>query len=736
MKPSNDEYIELTGTFIQSKFRSEDESYCVCIYNTKDNGFATVVGAHLPEVDYPVTFYGKWMKHPSFGDQFKVEMIINQLPTRKYDIVNLILSTPAGISRRKSEKLVDSIGAERFWDALYEHPEELYSVADIGKEKIEKLLREIKRISLQRDLQRLFAGELPLSEFQYRSIFNLFHEDTSVAVESIKENPFLLIHASYNFKQLDLFASNHTDFCVNDYRRLCGAAQYLLLEAQGNAHAGLPICEMNRKLYAALKPNGAVSESDCQFFLAEAVSRKDLILSGDLYYLEQSYTEESTITRIFSAMAALEPRKVDPKLFEKLMQSYAKEKGFSLSSDQQTAVWTAMTHQLCVITGGPGTGKSTILDAILYCWKKIHKKDDFLLMAPTGKAAVRMTETTGHPASTIHSTLSLGVGNNPDADVKVSNSLIVIDEASMIDQTVAAALAKALEKAYSGEQHLVIVGDPDQLPSVGYGNVLGDIIASHAVPVCSLNTIYRQAEGNPIITNSLRIRDNIPELLWTGSFKRFHHGSDDDNKDVACKFYQRCVRQFGLENVALLSPYHKETGISTNILNKQLQESINPAFGKPEVKSKGTVFRLHDRVMQLRNTELLSNGDVGSIVYVNPHAESNECCVTVQFENGLEENYTKEKLAQLDLAYAYTVHKAQGSQYKCVIIVLPNKPSSFLVKSILYTAITRAKDCIAIIGPTETISFMIQNDRRDIRFTQLTKRLASILDENNNEDAA
>lgn len=724
------ELVELTGVFTQQKYRNGDGSYCVCLYKVKSD-YVTVVGSDLPEVDYPVTFSGKWITHPAFGEQFQVDMIVNQLPKTKREIVSFILSTSAGLTWRQAEHMVSLAGTADIWELLYESPMIFCSDKKITEDRVLRLQAEVKRQTTQRDLLRLFGKDLEMNTQQYRRICSLFSEDMSTMIDSIRENPFVLIGAGYSFKDLDKFSATHTEFCVNDYRRLLGASQDILLDAQRSCHVGLPASIMLTRLKDALRPVGTVGDLDCRAFLREACVRKDLVFANELFYLRRAYEEESVITRRLAAMAELTPRNVDRKKFDKCIEAYGKDKGITLSADQTNAVWTAITRQICIITGGPGTGKSTILDAILFSWKKFHKDSDWLLMAPTGKAAVRMTETTGESAYTIHSTLQLGVQtgfeHKEEVEAEIENSLIVVDESSMLDLSVASALVGALSNIYSGKQHLILVGDPDQLPSVSYGNVLADLISSDVIPVCSLNTIYRQAAENPIVTNSLRIRADNDDLVWGGDFKRFHEGSDARNMDVACNFFVRCVKQFGIENVALLSPFHNKTEISTNVLNRKLQETINPANGRPGIKGIGGIsFRVKDRVMQLRNTEWLSNGDVGTVIDVDPFADSGDLCLTVEFENGIVQGYTRDDLTQLDLAYAFSIHKSQGSQYKCVIIVLPNETSSFLTRSILYTGITRAKAHVALIGPTATIRFMIHNERQDVRHTRLIQRLRVI----------
>ena len=741
MKSSDNEFIELTGTFTERKFRSADGGYCVLLYQVKGMGYVTVVGSNLPEVDYPVKFSGYWDTHPSFGEQFKVDMVINSLPDSKDKMISFILASPAKITRRAATVLVDTVGVTDFWNVLYEHPETMYRIADIGEKNIHALQNAAKGITIQSDLKKFFQNDLSLTNTQYQNICALFPEEPARIVDEVKANPYLLLKAGYPFEELDRFTKKHLAIPSEDYRRMLGVTQAVLMAAQTDCHVGLPAADILNKIKDLLRPCGSVPDNICRQFINAACKRKDIAFEEGMLYLNRAVQEEAALVEKLSVLASAPSRTIPRHKFDSLMEKYAKKNGFALSPDQQAAVWTVLTEQISVITGGPGTGKSTILDAILYCWKHFYRDKDWILMAPTGKAAVRMTETTGESAYTIHSTLQLTPTNNIEQmdalDAEVSQSLIILDECSMIDLSVASSLVRALANAHTGTQHLVFVGDPDQLPSVGYGNVLADMITSNAIPVCHLNTIYRQAAGNPIITNSLKMKADDDTLQWDHPmFRRFHVGSDADNMDAACTLYLRLVKKVGIENVVLLSPYHEKTDISTNILNAKLQEAINPKNGRPGIKRGQIELRVNDRVMQLKNTEWLSNGDVGTVTEVHTKAKGTDACLYVTFESGIVQGYNHDEIHQLDLAYAMTVHKSQGSQYKCVITILPNKTSTFLTRSILYTAITRAKEYDAVIGPTATIRYMIHNARMDVRHTRLIQRMQKTITEKTTQNAA
>lgn len=716
------------GRFFRRLYRSDDGSYCAMLY--QDKGKTTcVVGSNLPETNYAVTFEGHWVNDPKYGMQFHAERIVNALPQNEKDLIQFLSSMQIGIGIKTAQKMISVAGAEQFFYVLNHQPERFLALSGVNAKQIETLRERASEMEIQQNLVKLFAGDLPMDTRQYKRICKFFGSAIDTAVSTIQENPFILMQCGYTFEELDYFGRLHTGYAVDDRRRLLAAAQQALLDAKQYSHVALPLVELRCAMQKLLLKNGSVYSDTIDGFLNAAVAAQSVYCDNGLYYLPRAYEEEVQIANAIAKLLNKHEKKVDRNAFSAHMEKYAQEKGFRLSPDQETAVWTALSQSFCIITGGPGTGKSTILDALLYCWK--HFFDDrWLLMAPTGKAAVRMTETTSELATTIHSSLGLAVGDESIAHMDNSvceqyHSLIVVDECSMLDQTVTASLTLALK---SGFQHLVIVGDPDQLPSVGWGNVLADMIESGVLPICRLNTIYRQGEGNPIIANSQRMLNGITELDFSNrSFKNFHYGTDESNMEAACKFYQSCAKHYGIENVMLLSPYRKATAICTNRLNERLQNMLNTKPGQVEIHSHGRKFRMEDRVMQLKNTDVLSNGDIGTITYLNPSAHDTEPCLTVQFESGFIQEYKRENLSQLDLAYALSVHKSQGSQAKHVIVILPCRFSAFLKRNLLYTAITRSSLNVAIFGPREIIASIISNDKKDERYTGLVARLRKVI---------
>ena len=718
-----------TGKFHKRKYRNEDTGYGVCLYiNGKDT--TTVTGTDLPEVNYPVTFAGRWINHKDYGLQFEADIVVQQVPHNQADMVAFIASTRLGIGQTKARKMLKLVSNEDFWQTVLDDPDAFRSV--VAPARVKKLGEKVKQLLFMENISKVCGSELKFDTVRYKRICTVFKGDLADLPERILENPFILIPAGFTFPELDSFANAHTCFPINDHRRLTGACLQVLLDMQARCHSACPREMLLEGMDKYLRKMGRVERNDLEDYLHWAVQENHFANAGEMYYLNRSMQEESTIINVLHDLAQIKPENISRPLFDDFIREYEAEKGFVLSEDQKNAVWTAMTRSICVITGGAGTGKSTILDALQACWKSFFPSDENMLLAPTGRAAVRMTECTGQPASTIHSALQLNVGSTgydamDEVNINIDVPLVVVDETSMVDQSVAASLLGSLRGRYSkSRQHLILVGDPDQLPSVGYGNVLGDIIASGVIPVCSLQTIYRQAADNPIVTNSIKMRDGKTDLMWTQTFRGYHNGDESANKKAVCKFYCACAKKYGAENVVLLSPYHSKTDISTDALNKELQEALNPDVGQPFIPFGKKKFRLGDRVMMLKNTEELNNGDIGVITKVVDVTTEEEVHLVVKFENGVEVEFPKENLFNLDLAYALSIHKSQGGQYRVVIMILPDTSSPFLQRNMVYTGITRSKEFVAVFGPKDVLDYAIRNDKYGLRYTGLVKRLQEL----------
>ena len=385
----------------------------------------------------------------------------------------------------------------------------------------------------------------------------------------------------------------------------------------------------------------------------------------------------------------------------------------------------ALTSKFCVITGGPGTGKTAVQKAILDLYQAKYPEAQIVCCAPTGQAAQRMKESSGLPASTIHKALCIKA--NPDGSltegIMLSADLILVDEVSMMD----AFLAERLFAAVPPNARLVLVGDADQLPSVGPGSVLKDIIASGVVPVVRLDHVFRQSAGSRIATNARLIKHGNLSMEYGPDFMFFDSKDLAVSADIIENLYMQEVHKFGVDGVAFLTPFRHKTETSVDAMNARLQALVNPPMpSKPEAVFGQTRFRLGDKVMQIKNYEQVNNGDVGYITSIT--GPENEATVVIDFGDGRIMEYEGEQLKMLDLGYASTVHKSQGAQYKSVIMNLQCAHAIMLIRAIVYTAITRARIRLAIVGERKALCRAIRNTKADQRGTRLAQRIQDFIE--------
>lgn len=395
-----------------------------------------------------------------------------------------------------------------------------------------------------------------------------------------------------------------------------------------------------------------------------------------------------------------------------------------LASEQRHAVTTALTSQLSVITGGPGTGKTLIQRFLLDIYRRKNRGAKIICCAPTGRAARRMEQSTGFPATTIHKALGLLAGEDGDycEPEMLDADLIVVDEVSMMDIY----LANHLFRSVPHGSQLVLIGDADQLPSVGPGAVLSEIIACGAVPVVRLDRIFRQSYGSRIAANAKLIRHGNLSLEYGEDFQFYDSCDMSASAQQIETLYLQETARYGVDNVALLTPYRQKTETGVNALNERLREKLNPQDGKkPEVAYRKRIYRLGDKVMQIKNCEDISNGDIGYITSVT--RDDTDSVLTVDFGDGRIAEYDGSDLEMLDLAYASTIHKSQGSEYKSVIINLQCAHAVMLVRPLVYTAITRAKERVLIVGERRALCIAIKRTDTEQRGTMLSARIKELI---------
>ena len=391
-----------------------------------------------------------------------------------------------------------------------------------------------------------------------------------------------------------------------------------------------------------------------------------------------------------------------------------------LAPEQRDAVKTALTNGVAVITGGPGTGKTLIQRAILDIYRRKNPGKEICCCAPTGRASRRMEESTGYPASTIHKALGLIAGEDDEDDgpEMLDADLILADEVSMLDVY----LAEKLFRSISATARLILVGDSDQLPSVGPGAVLKEIIASNQVPVVRLDQVFRQKNGSRIAANAKLIRHGNLSLEYGPDFEFYDSTDLSVSADIIETLYLQETAKYGIDNVVLLSPYRQKTETGANALNQRLQDKVNPpAEGKMDAVHGQRRFRTGDKVMQIKNCEDINNGDVGYVTSIT--GTQTDSVVRIDFGDGRVVDYENSDLDMLDLGYACTVHKSQGSEFKSVIINLQCAHSVMLVRPLIYTAITRAKEKVMIVGERRALCTAIRRVDTEQRGTKLAQRI-------------
>ncbi len=715
----------LEGTIERFTYQNAENGYTVARVQPKGKAYevtavGTLAGAAVGEL---VRLHGFWRNHPEYGRQFEVRSFSVQLPAtvegiRKYLGSGLI----KGIGPVNAGRIVDAFGLETL-EVIEGRPDRLQDVPGIGPKRAERIRqgweeqKQIKEIMIFLQGQGIGAG---LAVRIYKR-----YGDESLAV--VQNDPYRLARdvSGIGFKTADRIA-----------QALGGA-----LDSPQRIEAGLTYClstfcdeghcfALRNDLVARAAELLQVPLAACEEHLGRLVEREALVAEDEAVYLHPFFQAELGVARKLRLLQAA-PRDrlaqfqgVD---WERAFGWLAGKSAIELVAPQQAAIRMALTERVAVLTGGPGTGKSTIIGSLIALLAA--KGGSVLLAAPTGRAAKRLSEATGLPAKTIHRLLeynpAAGKAFMHDRDNPLDADLVIIDECSMVDILLMNHLLKAIEAG----SHLLLVGDMDQLPSVGPGNVLRDLIESGVIPVTRLTTIFRQAAGSAIIANAHRInRGELPRVSREiRDFYLFKQPDPTQAADLILDLVSRRIpNYFGLNtqgDIQVLSPMHRGVA-GVGELNRRLQEQLNPPGpAKPEVQHGARTFRLGDRVMQIRNNydKKVFNGDLGRVVGVD--LEERE--VTVDFD-GERVNYEYLQLDELTHAYAVSVHKAQGSEFPAVVIPLLGQHYLLLQRNLLYTAVTRAKRLVVLVGSWKAVSMAVRNDRIAQRNTRLAQRLREV----------
>lgn len=733
--------LAMKGTVDEVMFYKEEDGYIVFDLETEE-AMVTVVGElGLLEPGEEVELTGAFVTHPRFGQQFRAESCVRSLPSTIVNIERYLASgVIRGIGKALAKRIVDEFG-EFTLQIIEKEPEKLCRIKGISPQKCEEIAESAQQIFGLRSLMgRLQAFSIPASV-----AMKAYRRWGTPAWELIAENPYRLCTAGIGleFRAAERIAAA-MQIPANSPKRLLAGFRWLLETAALEGHTCLPYADFHT---IALEGLG-IQEQEYQAGYEEAIEEREIVLyhaaEGDFIYLNDYFQAEDFIaSRIAAKLAFSSPEEFD---CAKAIAQEEKETGITYADQQKKAISAAFSRGIMVLTGGPGTGKTTTLNGVIHLCMKAGST--VLLAAPTGRAAKRMTELTGREAKTIHRLLGTEYDDNGELTFRhneqnqLQADVIIVDEVSMVDTLLFAGLLRAVRMS----ARIVLVGDVDQLPSVGAGHLLHTLIESRRIPVVRLTEIFRQAQESCIIRSAHQIvNGEMPDLREKSSDFFFF---DRRNANEAAAFlkdlYSRRLPQaYGFTpqtDIQVISPTRKGI-LGTVMLNGMLQETVNPPqYGKMIMKNLLYSFREGDKVMQIQNqyemewvkeTERgagIFNGDMGTVTEINKAANT----LKVDFDGKLV-TYRPDQLDQLELAYAVTVHKSQGSEFEAVILVLPEGRDRLSYRSLLYTAVTRAKKLLILIGSPRKVCEMVQNQERAVRYSCLTDMLQNMLSREEDE---
>lgn len=729
----------LQGTIGAVVFQNFDNGYAVVRLQCEGGQTVTVVGTiPLPATGERLVVTGHWSAHSSYGRQFEAEFLERLMPQSDAEILSYLSSRVIkGIGPATAARIVRRFGSQTF-AVMEQEPERLAQVTGISLAKAKAIGEEFRLQSGLRQLMEFFAQHDLPTQLAVRT-YKLYGEST---ISLLYDDPYLLMDEELEapFGAVDRFAIA-LGVSGDDPRRVEAGILFELRYHLSAGHSFLP----EDKLTAATAQLLSVAQSAVTEGLARLAQSQrivpDTLANMSVCYLPPLHEAETYLTRRLLEFGQFPA----PARLERMLKTAEKEAGISYASQQVEAIREAVTQGLLLITGGPGTGKTTIVNGILSVFRQMGLR--CVLAAPTGRAAKRLTEVTGEDASTIHRLLEAGIDPNTgkmyfvrDEDTPLNADAVIVDEMSMVDLPLFHRLLLAIPKG----KRLVLVGDPDQLPPVGPGFPFSDCLRSGVLPSVRLTEIFRQAQESLIVMNAHRVNHGeMPELRNRSSDFFFLPCTSEEGvcQTIVSLCTQRLPKNMGIppEQIQVLTPTRKGS-VGTWNLNALLQQRLNPGDGeKKERKSGDFTFREGDRVMQIRNNYDIPwkktdgsavgfgifNGDIGMIRSIETGAET----ITVVFDDR-EAEYDFAQLNELEPAYAMTVHKSQGSEYRAVILAAWNGSPYLLSRSILYTAITRAKELLIIVGSAQTVDTMRCNAKGGRRYTGMKLRLQGNANEN------
>lgn len=711
----------IEGTVERIVFQAPEGTYSVISLKSKLGGRVTVtLNSDPPNVGEEVRFKGRFVVHPKFGEQFRASNIELLRPTDAAGIERFLASGILdGVRAGFAKRIVEKFGSETL-DIIENSPSRLLEVRGIGKSTVDKIVNSYMKNSELRDIM-LWLETHGVSGMLAARIFKKY---SSFSIDMLENHPYQLAYDVHGigFITADTIAKS-TGMDPENEERIAAGVSYALSDISSSGHTCVPREYLIKESAKVLRIDNMelidaviTQMIDTGILLLEETRQNNYIY--DTYLYEAEVTVAQRIKDIKKWAEYFKVRDI-----ESFINAWEQDRNISLAQKQKDAIKYALDSGVFVLTGGPGTGKTTVVRGIIDLLEQFGCK--ILLGAPTGRAAKRLTETTGRPAKTVHRLLEAqGIPGESfefgrDADNPLDADVIILDEVSMMDIT----LMRYFLEAVPDGAHIILVGDVDQLPAVGPGLVLKDIIASKVGKSVALNEIFRQDEGNDIVVAAHEInKGEMPDLDKLKDFIFIESDSGEEVAEKTERLVSNWTVQAGyspLNDAQVLSPMHKDV-CGTMKLNIRLQNALNPPLaGKREMSYGSQIFRENDKVMQTKNNyeKKVFNGDIGFIT------EIADDTIKVAFDSEILATYVKDEIGELSLAYCMSVHKSQGSEYP--VIILPLVKSHYIMhqRNLLYTAVTRAKEKVFLIGDLASFKQAIKNDRTKKRYTLLKERL-------------
>ena len=714
--------VSITATLTRITFYNEQNSYAVLNFTAEekllDNNFTATGQVYNPKPDTTYLLTGEWTEHPKYGKQFSIKSALVKTPRNLKGIRNyLSKGNIQGLGPKLTDRIIKHFGEELIEIIEKNNVERFKEVPGIGKKKLESIINAWQeQIELRETLIALQTYGIDANIAQ-----KLYKKYQGNAVKKVLENPYNLIDEIYGigFKRADDIAYSINIEANSTFRINAGIDYVLKQAAQNSGHLYVPLQELITNTHSILRRNNEYKAdlSNIINSIKNMQSNNEIINDNSDIYPALYYNIENR-----TANKLIKLNHVQNNSTTTDIESIEKKFNIKYDEPQINAIKTAINNNVMILTGGPGTGKTTVIKGIIEALKK--QKLEISLAAPTGKAAKRMKETTGIEAKTIHRLLEIDPTTGKftrNEDNPLETNVIIVDESSMIDILLFYSLINAIKQGTK----LILVGDIDQLPSVGPGNVLRDIISSNVFPVIQLKNIHRQALESKIVTNAHKINNGLmPELELPDHSDFFFINESDNNKiqDIIVNL----SKYFKDNNIEcqILSPMKNRNFIGTQEINQRLQKELNP--NGEELKYGENIYRVNDKIMQLKNNynQLVFNGDIG---YISEIDKANKQ-IKIKFEDKPNPViYKNNQINQITLAYACTIHKSQGSEYPVVIMPYTQTFYIMLQRNLLYTGITRAKQKLIIIGQPESIKRSIKHAPILTRNTKLSQRIKESL---------